>query len=79
MELALAACLKGREFYPDDVELLFQEGVVRREAGDRAGVRDCWLRALEPRRASTSPASTWACSATRPDICWRTWSSMPAT
>ncbi|MGE3808368.1 MAG: glycosyltransferase, partial [Gemmataceae bacterium] len=24
-ELALAACRKGREFYPDDVELLFQE------------------------------------------------------
>jgi glycosyltransferase involved in cell wall biosynthesis len=48
MELALAACRKGREFYPDDVELLFQEGIVLRGRGDRAGARRCWTRLLRP-------------------------------
>ena len=45
-ELALAACRKGREIYPDDVELLFQEGMVRRERGDRAGAKACWSQLL---------------------------------
>ena len=49
--LALAACRKGREFYPDDVELLFQEGVVLRARGDRAGARRCWTELLRPRPA----------------------------
>jgi GT2 family glycosyltransferase/thioredoxin-like negative regulator of GroEL len=31
---ALAACREGRGYYPDDVELLFQEGLARRELGD---------------------------------------------
>jgi len=50
-ELALAACRKGREFYPDDVELLFQEGLVRREQGDCSGARACWSALLRPRPA----------------------------
>jgi len=50
-DLALAACRKGREFYPDDVELLFQEGNVLRARGDRSGAKDCWTRLLRPRRA----------------------------
>jgi tetratricopeptide (TPR) repeat protein len=45
-DLALAACQKGRGFYPDDVELLFQEGLVRRELGDRAGAESCLRGAL---------------------------------
>jgi tetratricopeptide (TPR) repeat protein len=41
---ALAACRTGREYYPDDTELLFQEGVVRRELGDLLGAETCLLR-----------------------------------
>jgi glycosyltransferase involved in cell wall biosynthesis len=48
-DLALAACRKGREFYADDVELLFQEGLARRERGDRIGARACWAELLRSR------------------------------
>jgi glycosyltransferase involved in cell wall biosynthesis len=48
--LALAACRKGRECYPDDVELLFQEGLALRERGERTGARACWLALLQPQR-----------------------------
>jgi GT2 family glycosyltransferase/predicted Zn-dependent protease len=44
---ALAACQAGRAHYPDDVELLFVEGVLRRELGDRAGAEACLLRLLQ--------------------------------
>ncbi len=50
LELSLAASVKGREFYPEDVELLFQEAVARRGAGDRAGARECWRQMLRPHR-----------------------------
>jgi glycosyltransferase involved in cell wall biosynthesis/Tfp pilus assembly protein PilF len=43
---ALAVCQAGRRHYPDDVELLFQEGLVHREGGDAAGAEACWLRLL---------------------------------
>jgi tetratricopeptide (TPR) repeat protein len=43
---ALAACREGRQFYPNDAALLFQEGIVCREQGDRAGAEACWLRVL---------------------------------
>jgi glycosyltransferase involved in cell wall biosynthesis/predicted Zn-dependent protease len=43
---ALATCQEGRRLYPDDVELLFQEGVVRRELNDRAGALACYERLL---------------------------------
>lgn len=32
--------------YPDDAELLFQEGIVRRELADRIGVEACFLQLL---------------------------------
>lgn len=41
-ELALAACRKGREFYPDDIELLHLEGQVSLALGDAAGAEACW-------------------------------------
>jgi GT2 family glycosyltransferase/tetratricopeptide (TPR) repeat protein len=34
---ALQACAQGRQHYPDDIELLFQEGILRREEGDLEG------------------------------------------
>jgi tetratricopeptide (TPR) repeat protein len=43
---ALAACQQGRSHYPEDVELLFQEGVVRRGLSDLAGAEVCWRQAL---------------------------------
>ncbi|TMQ31492.1 MAG: glycosyltransferase [Planctomycetota bacterium] len=46
---ALAACAAGRALYPDDVELLFQEAVVRAEEKDGAGAEQCYLKALANR------------------------------
>jgi GT2 family glycosyltransferase/Flp pilus assembly protein TadD len=40
-DLALAACVEGRQNYPDDTELLFVEGVLRREQGDLDGAIIC--------------------------------------
>jgi tetratricopeptide (TPR) repeat protein len=57
---ALAACRAGRAVYPDDMELLFQEGLVLRELGDRPGAESCLLRLLQAREddhfASVDPA-----------------------
>jgi GT2 family glycosyltransferase/tetratricopeptide (TPR) repeat protein len=38
---ALAVCRTGRGYYPDDVELLFLEGLLLRRLGDRAGAKAC--------------------------------------
>jgi GT2 family glycosyltransferase/tetratricopeptide (TPR) repeat protein len=46
-ELALRACLAGRELYPEDTELLFQEGLLRRELGEPETAEACLLRLLE--------------------------------
>jgi GT2 family glycosyltransferase/tetratricopeptide (TPR) repeat protein len=46
---AVQACQQGRSYYPDDVELLFQEGVVRRGLGDLEGAASCWEQVLEIR------------------------------
>src|SRR5207248_9295973 len=46
---ALAAGAAGRALYPDDVELLFQEAVVRAEEKDGAGAEQCYLKALANR------------------------------
>jgi GT2 family glycosyltransferase/tetratricopeptide (TPR) repeat protein len=46
---ALAACRAGRTLYPDDAELLFDEGLLLREAGDLAGAEACLLRLLAAR------------------------------
>jgi glycosyltransferase involved in cell wall biosynthesis/Flp pilus assembly protein TadD len=43
---ALAACTEGRRYYPDDVELLFQESLARLELGDARGAEECLLRLL---------------------------------
>jgi GT2 family glycosyltransferase/predicted Zn-dependent protease len=37
----------GREYFPDDVELLYQEGLALRELGDLVGAEDCLLQVLE--------------------------------
>jgi GT2 family glycosyltransferase/predicted Zn-dependent protease len=46
---ALVACQEGRGHSPDDVELLFQEALARRDVGDRNGAEACWLRLLQGR------------------------------
>jgi len=46
-EQALAACKTGQQHYPQDCELLFQEGLVRREHGDRVGAERCFLHLME--------------------------------
>jgi GT2 family glycosyltransferase/tetratricopeptide (TPR) repeat protein len=43
---ALAVCREGRGHYPDDPELLFQEGMILRYLGDLAGAEACWVRVL---------------------------------
>jgi tetratricopeptide (TPR) repeat protein len=44
---ALAACEEGLRVFPDDIELLFLEGLLRRDAGDLARSEACLLRLLE--------------------------------
>ena len=46
---ALAACREGRGHYPEDAELLFLEGNLRHEAGDRTGAEDAFLRLVRGR------------------------------
>jgi tetratricopeptide (TPR) repeat protein len=46
LQEALATCQEGRNHYPDDIELLFQEALARRDLGDRAGAKECWQRLL---------------------------------
>jgi GT2 family glycosyltransferase/Flp pilus assembly protein TadD len=48
---ALAACRAGRVYYPDDAELLSQEGQLLAAAGDAAGAEACFLRLLQAREA----------------------------
>jgi len=49
---ALAACREGRTHYPDDAELLFVEGIVYRERGERQSAESCWRRLLERREGN---------------------------
>ncbi len=44
---AVAACRAGRVYYPDDIELLFQEGLGRRELRDYHGAEQCLRQLLE--------------------------------
>jgi glycosyltransferase involved in cell wall biosynthesis len=46
MEKALQACVRGRQYYPLDVELLFREAVLRRQARDLPGAAACLERLL---------------------------------
>ena len=69
---ALAACRSGRAVYPDDAELLFQEGLILRGLGRREDAAGLPAAAAPDRgRRTTSPALTPACAATRPGITWR--------
>jgi tetratricopeptide (TPR) repeat protein len=43
---AIEACQSGRQHYPDDAELLFQEGLLRLKAGDKSGAEKSFLRVL---------------------------------
>src|SRR5947209_8484012 len=49
LDQALAACRQGRGLYPDDVELLFQEGAARLALRDLAGAEACLLETLATR------------------------------
>jgi len=44
---ALATVLTGRQFYPDDPELLFAEGRSRMETGDATGAESCFRRLVD--------------------------------
>jgi hypothetical protein len=44
---ALAVCLEGRGRFPDDLELLLGEGLVRRDLGDGRGAEACLLHLLQ--------------------------------
>jgi tetratricopeptide (TPR) repeat protein len=49
---ALAACRAGLGHYPEDAELLFLEGVLLRQQGNRAGAEAVWQRLLGTRERS---------------------------
>ena len=46
-EDSLAVCAEGREFFPDDAELLFREAGFREELGDEAGTEACLQRLID--------------------------------
>ncbi len=46
---ALTSCQAGRRFFPDDQELIFQEGLTRRMLGDGEGATACFEQALTAR------------------------------
>jgi len=48
----LAVCRAGRRHYPDDCQLLFEEGLALREHGDRVGAERCFLHLMENREGS---------------------------
>jgi glycosyltransferase involved in cell wall biosynthesis/tetratricopeptide (TPR) repeat protein len=45
-QAALQVCIRGRQYYPMDVELLFREAVLRRQARDLLGAAKCLERLL---------------------------------
>jgi tetratricopeptide (TPR) repeat protein len=47
---ALARCRAGLKAFPDDVELLLEEGQMLRDRGDLFGAEQSWLRLLDARR-----------------------------
>lgn len=46
-EDALRTCIQGRQYYPEDAQLLFQESILRREKGDLAGAEHCLVHLLQ--------------------------------
>jgi tetratricopeptide (TPR) repeat protein len=59
---AFQVCLQGRIQYPDDPELLFHEGQLRREAGDLAGAEQALVRLL------TLPPPTYIAASVDPGL-----------
>jgi glycosyltransferase involved in cell wall biosynthesis len=49
--IALEACREGRAIYPNDVELLFQEGLILRGMGDYRGAEERLKELLQSREA----------------------------
>jgi tetratricopeptide (TPR) repeat protein len=49
IEDAARVCREGRQRFPEDAELLFQESLVLREQGDLAGAEQCLIRLLQTR------------------------------
>ncbi len=49
-QLAIAACAEGLAIDPDDAELIFREGVARRNIQDNEGAERCWRRILTLKR-----------------------------
>jgi GT2 family glycosyltransferase/tetratricopeptide (TPR) repeat protein len=49
-EEALQACREGLKRFPDDAELLLEEGLMLRDRGDLVGVEQSWSKLFEPRR-----------------------------
>lgn len=47
LEAALLACERGRALEPDDAELLYREGEIRRQLGRLDTAEACWRRILE--------------------------------
>jgi tetratricopeptide (TPR) repeat protein len=52
LEEAKDACAPGRLLYPEDMELLFLEGRLRRDQGDAVGAEACFLRVLATQERS---------------------------
>jgi tetratricopeptide (TPR) repeat protein len=53
--MAMAACRAGRRLVPNDPELLAQEGILLRSAGDLRGAEACFTRLIEPEATALSP------------------------
>src|SRR5262249_51190837 len=65
-EEARAACRAARILFPEDPELLYQEGLVLQAAGELQGAEDCFLQLLEHRPGRPMvPAGAPLRSATR--------------
>ncbi len=46
---AQTTCASGLLYYPEDVEILFQEGLAHQALGDQAAAEACWKRVLASR------------------------------
>jgi glycosyltransferase involved in cell wall biosynthesis/Tfp pilus assembly protein PilF len=51
-EEALKICQKGLGLFPDDAEMLLEEGMMLRDKGDMAGAEQSWLKLFIPRQGN---------------------------